>query len=66
MLFFRRKKETSKIVADTTFKVFGQGKNVTICLVTCGRGGIMKKVASDGIGGGGFKIWHFRGDVILE
>ena len=31
-----------------------------------GRGGIIKKVTKGDIGGGGSKIWHFRGGVIFE
>ena len=26
----------------------------------------MKKVTNNSMGGGGSKIWHFRGDVIFE
>ena len=39
---------------------------VTICLVTLGGGGIMKKVTNGDIVQGGSIIWHFRGGVIFE
>ena len=31
-----------------------------------GGGGMMKKVTNGDIEGGGYKIWHFCGDVIFE
>ena len=41
-------------------------KFVTICVVTQGGGGILKKLTNDDIGGEGSKTWHFFGDLIFE
>lgn len=48
------------------FRSLIKEKFVTICLVTKGGGGMMKKVTNGDIGVGGSKIWYFRGDVIFE
>ena len=31
-----------------------------------GGGSIIKKVTNGDIGGGGYKVWHFRCDIIFE